>query len=91
MRIWGRLVKENRLLKDHTASIDDPSMRRTQKVYAALDEICDAMDLSHPVWLISNQEDFIRHARTRFNQDNFMESIEFDYLDFYVIEEDPDF
>ena len=63
-------------------------MRRTQKVYAALDEICDVMDLSHPVWLKANQEDFIRHARTRFTQDNFMESIDFDYLDFNVIEED---
>lgn len=88
MRIWGRIMKENRLLRDYVACIDNPDMRRTQKVYAALDEMCNVFDLSHPTWLKVNQEDFIRHARTRFTKDNFMESIDFDYLDFYVIEED---
>lgn len=88
MRIWGKLMKDNRLVKDYVACIDDNTMRRTQKVYAALDEICTEFDLARPVWLKVNQEDFIRIARTRFTKDNFMESIDFDYLDFHVIEED---
>lgn len=87
-RVWGRIIKENHLVQDHVACIDDPTMHRTQKVYAALDELCYTFDLSKPVWLKSNQEDFIRHARTRFTRDNFIDSIDFDYLDFYVIEED---
>lgn len=91
MRIWGRIIKENHLLKDYVACINDPSMRRTQKVYAALDEICNEFDLARPIWLKVNQDDFIRHARTRFTKDNFVESIEFDYLDFYVIEEDNEY
>ena len=88
MRIWGRIMKDNHLLRDYTACMTDPDMRRTQKVYGALDEICAVFDLAPPIWLKANQEDFIRHARTRFSQDNFIEPIEFDYLDFYVIEED---
>ncbi len=91
MRIWGRIIKENHLLQDYVACINEPSMRRTQKVYAALDEICNEFDLARPIWLKSNQDDFIRHARTRFTKDNFVESIEFDYLDFYVIEEDSEY
>lgn len=87
-RVWGRIIKSNHLLRDHVACIDAPELRRTQKVYAALDEICYEFDLSKPVWLKSNQDDFIRLARTRFTQDNFIESIDFDYLDFYVIEEE---
>lgn len=87
-RVWGRIIKSNRLLRDHVACIDAPELRRTQKVYAALDEICYEFDLSKPVWLKSNQDDFIRLARTRFTQDNFIDSIDFDYLDFYVIEEE---
>ena len=35
-----------------------------------------------------NKREFISHARTRFYQDNFIEHIDFDYLDFQVIEED---
>ena len=87
-RIWGKIMKDNRLVKDHTVCIEDYTMTRTKKVYAALDELCYTFDLAKPIWLKSNQQDFIRHARTRFTQDNFIESIVFDYLDFQVIEED---
>ena len=87
-RIWGKLIKNKRLIKDHVVCIDDMTMTRPKKVYAALDELCYTFDLAKPVWLKSNQNDFIRHAQTRFTQDNFIESIDFDYLDFQLIEED---
>ena len=50
--------------------------------------MCYEFDLAKPIWLKKNQNDFILHARTRFDHDNFVEAIEFDYLDFQVIEED---
>lgn len=87
-RVWCKLIKENKLLRDSVICIDDYSMTRTQKVYKALEDVCYEFDLAKPIWLKSNQEDFIELARTRFTKDNFMEAIEFDYLDFQVIEED---
>lgn len=87
-RMWGRLMKGNKMLKDHTVCIEDYTKSRTAKVYQALDEICYEFDLATPIWLKSNQNDFIYHAKTRFTQDNFVEHIEFDYLDFQVLEED---
>lgn len=87
-RIWGRLIKGNKTLNDYTSCIEDYSLTRTNKVYKALDEICIQFDLAKPIWLKSNQEDFILHSRTRFTQDNFIETIDFDYLDFQVIEEE---
>ena len=45
-------------------------------------------DLAKPVWLKKNKDEFIHHARTRFTADNFVEDIDFDYLDFQVIEEE---
>ncbi len=87
-RVWGKLIKDNRMLKDYTACIEDYTISRTKKVYKALDEICYEFDLATPVWLKSNQDDFIRVAKTRFTQDNFIEHIDFDYLEFQVIEED---
>ncbi len=87
-RIWGKLIKDNKLLRDHTVCIEDYNMTRTTKVYKALDELCYEFDLATPTWLQLNKEDFIKHARTRFTQDNFIEQIEFDYLDFQVIEEE---
>ena len=61
---------------------------RTHKVFQALDEICLAFDLGKPIWLASNIEEFQRHAKTRFSQDQFIETIPFDYLEIHVIEED---
>lgn len=87
-RIWGKIIKNNKILQDTVVCIDDYEMSRTKKVYKALDDICNEFNLANPVWLKKNQEDFIVHARTRFTNDNFIEAIDFDYLDFQVIEED---
>lgn len=86
-RIWGKLIKDNRLLKD-TTICDDSNASRTQKVFHALDEICCEFDLGKPIWLESNIRDFQLHAKTRFRQDSFIEEIPFDYLELHVIEED---
>ena len=45
-------------------------------------------DLPKPIWLDSTVTSFKRNAKTRFAQDNFMEPIDFDYLEIHVIEED---
>lgn len=86
-RLWGKLCKDNRLLED-TTICDDSSETRTHKIFNALDAICYEFDLGKPIWLDSTVEEFKRHAKTRFTQDNFIENIEFDYLEIHVIEED---
>ncbi len=88
MRIWCKLFEKNHLMEDVVIENYDMSITRTQKVYAALEEACYALNLEKPMWLDKNKREFIRHARTRFTQDNFIEQIEYDYLDFQVIEED---
>ncbi len=67
---------------------DDNQMKRTQKIFAAIDEVCYTYDLSKPIWLDSTVDDFKRHDKTRFTQDNFIDTIEFDFLEIHVIEED---
>ena len=86
-RVWGKLLKDNRLIRDITIC-DSAEDTRTHKVFRALDEICRAFDLGSPIWLDSNIRDFKIHARTRFGPDSFVEDIDFDFLDFHVIEED---
>lgn len=88
MRIWCKLYSNNHLLKDTVIECYDMSMSRTQKVYYSLEQACYELDLEKPMWLEKNKREFIRNARTSFSQDNFIEEIEFDHLDFHVIEED---
>ena len=87
-RVWGKLFKSNRLIKDITIENDSATMSRTAKVYQALNDMCYDFDLQVPIWLDSNKKEFIRHDKTRFYQDSFIENIDSDFLEFHVIEED---
>lgn len=84
-RLWGRMIKENRLLKDITVERNDDT--RTHRIFSAVDEICREWNLSRPIWLDSNVAEFKKHAKTRFGKDSFVEDIEFDYLEIRVLEE----
>ena len=50
-RLWGKMMKENRMLRDIVISNGDYTMSRTAMVFDAIDQICYAFDLGHPVWL----------------------------------------
>lgn len=90
-RLWGKIFKENRLLKDTVICNDDSSLNRTKKVFQGLEDICYEFDLQTPIWLDSNKEEFIHHSKTRFYADSFIETVEFDFLEIHVIEEDDSF
>ena len=87
-RMWGKIWKDNHLIRDTVICQTDYSMSRTSMVFQALDEICYQFDLSKPIWLESNIREFKRHAKTRFRQDSFVDEVDFDFLEFQVIEED---
>lgn len=87
-RMWAKMFKNNRMLKDMEVQNPDLQCNRTRKVFQAIEEICYAFDLAQPVWLPNTIAEFQRHDKCRFTKDNFMEEIDFDYLEIQVIEED---
>ncbi len=86
MRIWFKIWKSNRLIKD-TVITDESEDTRTHKIFRALEEVCYEFDLSKPIWLDATVEEFKKHGKARFTQDNFVEGIGFDFLEIHVIEE----
>ncbi|MCF0132923.1 MAG: hypothetical protein HUJ72_03545 [Blautia sp.] len=86
-RMWGKIWKDNHLLKD-TVFSEESEDTRTHKVFRGLEQICYEFDLGQPIWLDFNIKDFQKHARARFRQDNFVEEIDFDFLEIHIIEED---
>ena len=86
-RLWGKIFKDNRMLQDLVIE-DDSIDTRTHKVFRALDELCMEFDLSKPIWLDKTVNEFKRHDKTRFYADSFIDSVDFDYLEIHVIEED---
>ena len=87
MRIWFKMIKDNRLLKDTTIT-NESDDTRTHKIFGALEQACYEFDLSRPIWLDANVNEFKQNAKTRFRQESFVETIEFDFLEMHVIEED---
>ena len=85
-RMWVKLWKENRLVKDMVYETDEET-NRTAKIFKGIEVACNEWDLAQPIWLDKNIRDFKAHARCRFSGDNFSESIEFDYFEIHVIEE----
>lgn len=86
-QLWTKIWKENHLLRDVTLA-DSSEDTRTHKIFRALEEACYQFDVGKPIWLDKNIQEFKRHSMTRFSQDNFIEKIDFDYLEIQVLEED---
>ena len=85
-RLWGKIFKDNRMVRGTVICIEEEDTR-THKIFRALDEICYEFDLSKPNWLNHTISEFQRHDKARFYQDNFVDSIDFDYLEIHIIEE----
>lgn len=87
--MWGKIWKDNHLMRD-TVVCDDSRQKRTQKVFAAIEEITYQFDMGKPIWLDKTVREFQQHSRARFYQDNFIEEIPFDFLEIQMIEEDEE-
>ena len=80
-RLWCKLFDEsNHLMKDMVYANSDIDINRTKKIFDGIKEACYTFDLSEPIWLDSN--------KVRFTKDNFIDSIDFAYMEVQVIEED---
>ncbi len=86
-RLWVKMIKETRLIKD-TVVEDSTEDTRTHKIFNGIETACMEFDLEKPIWLESTINDFKRLSKARFSQDNFIEPIDFDYMEIQVIEED---
>ncbi len=86
-RMWGKIWKNNRMIRDTVISITDYSLSRTAMVFQSLEDICYEFDLGKPIWLDANISEFQRISKTRFTQDSFIEHIPFDFLEIQIIEE----
>jgi len=85
-RLWLKIRKNNHTVKDMVYESSEDT-NRTKKIYKGIEEACRAWDIAQPVWLDATIRDFKTRAHCRFTQANFVETIDFDYLEIQVIEE----
>ena len=85
-RMWIKLVENGKIRKESTYEHREET-NRTAKIFAGIESVCSEWNLAQPIWYEANIRDFKRHARCRFGRDNFVEEIDFDFMEIQVIEE----
>ncbi|MBQ0078685.1 MAG: hypothetical protein KBS66_02180 [Eubacterium sp.] len=87
-RLWAKIYKDNRLIQDMTAHITDGEWEYdvVEESMDAFHEICNELDIEHPMWLEANKEEFKKREKTSFSHNNFIEEPKFDMMEIDVIE-----
>jgi hypothetical protein len=83
LKIWAKVMKSSKIIKDEVGISDIPGGYQ-ENLKACITELCNRLDISKPYWLPANLEEYNKRSKTSFNQNNFIEEIDFDRL---VIEE----
>lgn len=86
-RLWGKIMKNNRIAEDHVFEMASSDLSRLNKLEQGIEGLAYHFDIQKPMWFSNNEEDFNQFAKTRFEQQHFIETIEFDYFEVEVIED----
>ncbi len=78
MKLYGRLIKHGKLLKEAWAEPENPEGDFRDHLEECLISVCKQLDIEVPIWLKKNTTDFGIYRKTSFNSDHFGESIDFD-------------
>ncbi|MBV4425472.1 hypothetical protein [Clostridium tyrobutyricum] len=83
MKIWGRIVDRNKIIKDKVVELNDQEDYQ-DSLKKCIYEICRDFDMERPYWLPSNVDEYNTRRKTIFTKDNFIDEFDFDK---FVIEE----
>ena len=86
-RLWGKLFKNNEMINDlvYEDTSDSDFLGKTKK---GLEYLCYEFDISKPMWFSENKADYQVINKTSFYDHHFIESINFDYFEIEIIEND---
>lgn len=74
-KMWAKIMKENRIKKDCVIEVD-----KNTTLYDNLKEVCYILNLETPIILKKHKFEIIDYNITRFRKSDFVDSIDFDYL-----------
>lgn len=78
-RLWGRMMKQQRIIRQETIEIENDDIEE------AFLEICRRFDVQRPIQLPKHNREFEKFGRTFFSKEHFTESIDFDKLELELI------
>lgn len=84
MRLYGKIVKNARIMKEAYAEKKDETVPFRDALEECLIKLCKDLDLQVPLWLKKNTSEFVNFRRTSFDQEHFVEKIHFDRFEIKI-------
>ncbi len=81
VKIWGKLLVENKIIKDATIAVDEKSTT----FFDMLKQLCASLNIPTPVLLSKHVYDFNLFNICTFKPDDFVESVVFDRFELSLI------
>ncbi|OPX42379.1 hypothetical protein CLHUN_36760 [Ruminiclostridium hungatei] len=81
MKLYGRIIKQGKLLKEAWAVPQNTEGDFRDQLEECLISVCKELDVEVPIWLKKNSTEFGLYKKTSFNSDHFGETINFDRLE----------
>lgn len=79
LKICGTIMKNNKIIRDIIVT-SDINKSYQENLKQCIIEICNKFDISKPYWLPMNLKEYNKKNKTSFNQNNFIDTIDFDKL-----------
>ena len=86
-RLWGKIVKNNKIITDHVFEIKPMDLSAKEKIKQGLEVLCYEFDIQKPMWFSDNNS-LAMVGKTRFIDHHFIEDIDFDYFEIEIIEDE---
>lgn len=84
MKLYGKLIKDTRIIKETFAEQNDDSVSFRDQLEQCLIQVCKDLDIQVPLWLKKNTKEFVNHHRTFFTGEHFVEKINFDKFEIRI-------
>ena len=78
VRIWAKVMKKDKILKDFM--LEKEETMDYSNFFDYLREICENLDIATPVLIKTHLFNYAKYNNVRFTQNDFVEQINFDKL-----------
>jgi len=85
-KLWAKKIKNNRIIGSLTIK-NNENIPQSEKLDKCFKEICRRFDLSVPLWLSKQDNEFSQFKYVTFYAEDFIDEINFDKLEIELIDD----
>lgn len=85
MKIWASTVRGEKITRDVLFTYEHAN--NCDEFVSVLQQICEQMDVPTPICTYVNFNHFVMFNNTKFKERDFVESVDFDYLNIEAVPE----